>query len=52
MSEIDKEFIREKVRQAESYLDELKNFLKLDDVGISSDLKSRYALERVFLLLY
>lgn len=51
MSEIDKEFIREKVRQAETYLAELKNFLKLDDAGISSDLKSRYALERVFLLL-
>lgn len=51
MSEIDKEFIRQKVSQAEKYLDEIKTFLKTRDPEISADLKSRYALERVFLLL-
>ena len=51
MSEIDKEFLRQKISQAEKYLEELKNFLKLSDPEISGDLKNRYALERVFLLL-
>ena len=51
MSEIDKEFLRQKISQAEKYLEELKSFLKLSDPEISGDLKNRYALERVFLLL-
>ncbi|MBI3589017.1 MAG: DUF86 domain-containing protein [Candidatus Liptonbacteria bacterium] len=51
MSEIDKEFLRQKISQAEKYLEELKSFLKLSDLEISGDLKNRYALERVFLLL-
>ncbi|MDO8574566.1 MAG: DUF86 domain-containing protein [bacterium] len=51
MSEIDKEFIRQKISQAEKYFEELKSFLKLSDSEISDDLKNRYALERVFLLL-
>ena len=51
MSEIDKEFLRQKISQAEKYFEELKSFLKLSDSEISDDLKNRYALERVFLLL-
>lgn len=51
MPEIDKEFIREKIKLAGDYLDEIKEFLKTDDKAIYSDLKSRYSLERVFLLL-
>ena len=51
MPEIDKEFIREKIKLAGEYLDEIKEFLKTDDKAIYSDLKSRYSLERVFLLL-
>lgn len=51
MPEIDKEFIREKIKLAGDYLDEIKEFLKTDDKVIYSDLKSRYSLERVFLLL-
>lgn len=51
MPEIDKEFIREKIKLAGDYLDEIKEFLKTDDKMIYSDLKSRYSLERVFLLL-
>lgn len=51
MSEIDKEFIREKIKLAGEYLDEIKEFLKTNDEIIRSDLKSRYSLERVFLLL-
>mgnify|MGYP001602217456 CR=1 FL=1 len=51
MPEIDKEFIREKIKLAGDYLDEIKEFLKTDDRAIYSDLKSRYSLERVFLLL-
>src|SRR3989344_6687973 len=51
MSEIDKEYIRQKIKLAEEYLQEIKEFLKASDKAISSDLKSRYSLERVFLLL-
>lgn len=51
MSLIDKEFIRQKIKLAESYLQEIKEFLKADDGIISTDVKSRYALERAFLLL-
>jgi len=51
MSEIDKEFIREKVNQGEKYLVELESFLKLTDSDFLKDSKNRYALERVFLLL-
>ena len=51
MSEIDKEYIRQKIKLAEEYLQEIKEFLKVGDKAISSDLKNRYSLERVFLLL-
>ena len=51
MSEIDKEFVRQKISQAEQYLKEIKDFLESEDAVIAGDLKNRYALERVFLLL-
>ncbi|MEK7138241.1 MAG: DUF86 domain-containing protein [Patescibacteria group bacterium] len=51
MSEIDKEFVRQKISQAETYLEELTGFLTLSNEEISAELKNRYALERVFLLL-
>lgn len=51
MSEIDKEFIRQKIKIAEDYLQEIKEFLRASDEIIYSDLKNRYSLERVFLLL-
>ena len=51
MSKIDKEFVRQKIKLAEEYLVEIKAFLEIDDATIHADLKSRYALERVFLLL-
>ena len=51
MSLIDKEFVRQKIKLAEGYLREIKEFLKADDGIIRNDLKSRYALERGFSLL-
>ena len=51
MPEIDKEFIREKIKLAGVYFDEIKEFLGTQDAAVRSDLKSRYALERAFLLL-
>lgn len=51
MPEIDKEFIQQKITLAEGYLGEIKEFLKTNDDAIYADTKSRYALERVFLLL-
>lgn len=51
MSELDKEFIRQKIKLADEYLLEMKKFLQVDDEMIVADLKNRYSLERVFLLL-
>ena len=51
MSKIDKEFVRQKIKLAEEYLQEIKEFLRTSDEAIYSDIKNRYSLERVFLLL-
>lgn len=51
MSPLDREFIRQKISRAEDYLNEVEEFLKENNEVIGSDIKSRYSLERVFLLL-
>lgn len=51
MSDIDKDFLRQKIKLAGEYFEEMNGFLKQTDENIISDSKNRYALERVFLLL-
>jgi len=51
MSELNKEYIRQKIKLTDEYLAEMKKFLQISDEIILTDLKSRYSLERVFLLL-
>jgi len=51
MPDIDKNFVKKKLELLDKYYEELKKFIEVNDSIILSDQKTRYAIERVFMIL-